>query len=131
MRKFNDPAHGLAKAKKSKYHECLSTRAVVVANGKYGFASIKFTEELVKFLGKLMPWGLSAIHPAYFRIVQIYDNEWRLFCCYLDSKRTRRQLATYAELPEWLIGVRWSENNGYDPTTDPNARPLWCKPRRK
>lgn len=79
---------------------------VLVHNaGKIGTCYIKFNVDTLLYLGKIMPFGISKIYPAYLRVYVSIKNV-QTFCCYLDNSR-RLLVWEHDSMPPWIWRIKY------------------------
>jgi hypothetical protein len=61
---------------------------------------IRFSEEVINQLGKVMPFGVGEAHPAYLSVRRVGDN-YDVSCHYIDGNY-RRVLWRQDTKPTWL-----------------------------
>jgi len=94
---------GIRRAKSPQEHPLLAGVVWVTAPGGRKAAYIRFSEDLVDEVGNALPYGVSAEHPAFLKLVQYPSRGvWRLYAMYLDRSRSAF-LWEYNEQPSWLL----------------------------
>lgn len=88
-----------------------STMLVILKNRKVGYITIGFSYALVRFVGNILPRGISVHDPAYMSLVLDPDRDcYILYAQYLEDagkeKSKRYVLFEIEQKPEWLRGVR-------------------------
>lgn len=87
--------------------EGLAIAGVALYLGEYGigYFNIRITEDLVKKLGKRMPYGLGPENTAYIQVIH-KKSIYEVWCVYLDKSK-RVKVAEYNSLPEWVKRVKY------------------------
>lgn len=83
----------------------VSSVVLIVDDIGYGYFYIRPSEELVKFLGELMPYGVGPENEVYLKIIK-KTNKYELRCHYLDKSRSVL-LAVTNDLPVWVRRVKY------------------------
>ncbi len=105
-------AYGLISSKKTKKHKFLSGIVVVVDEVGKGYCSIKFTEELVKYIAKVLPAGLSLEDKAFLKVHYYkYAKKWKVYALYVKTGYGRL-LWSVDEKPKWIQDVIYTRKKG-------------------
>lgn len=97
--------YALRAARKPQNHSLLSGVVHVKRTGQIGYAYIRFDESFVDAVGRSLPYGLSAEHPAFLKWLYMpTTGKWRLFAMYLDESRGAI-LWESDQLPHWISNV--------------------------
>lgn len=92
---------GLRETTRPVEHDSLAGVVLVTGEWGRGYAYIRFGEDTVTKIGKLMPQGVGPEHPAYLKAIQAPTGDWRVFAMYLGNEKGVLLQHT-KEKPEWL-----------------------------
>lgn len=95
---------GLKSAKKAKKHKKVAKIAILSAGRGFEPVFIDFSEDFVKFLGKLMPMGVSEALPVRLKVLKRpgKPETWDIYCSYIQFPATYRLVYRTNEVPKWL-----------------------------
>lgn len=90
-------------------HALAGVVQVADENGK-GYLYVRFAEELVQAVGRVMAYGVGPEHPCYLRVLHLRKLDvWRVFAYYLDNSQSVL-LWEAVKKPEWLKQIRRGAN---------------------
>lgn len=98
--------YGIRRATKPQRHGLLSGVVRVCDEGR-GVAYVKFNEDLVDAVGKVLPYGVSPDSPAYLKAIRIGPNRWRVYAMYV-TEEAGALLWEASDTPPWLTKVKRS-----------------------
>lgn len=84
----------------------LSGVVVVLTEEGRKVAYVKFSEDFVHAVGRVLPYGTGEETPSYLKVIHMRGRDsWRIFVCYLDGSKTVFLWETH-EKPSWLRYTR-------------------------
>lgn len=87
-----------------------STMLVVLENREVGHLTVGFSHALVRFVGSVLPRGVSPHDPAYMTLALDPERDcYILYAQYLGDGQVRPKRYPLCEIthrPEWLRGVK-------------------------
>ncbi len=98
---------GLKAAIKPQRRFDLSGVCRVLDQNGTGYCHIKFSWPLVVDMGRVMPRGVGPHEPTYLMAMRVTEQQWSVFCCYLDGERQLAWMETGR--PSWIKSIKRKE----------------------
>lgn len=79
----------------------LSGIVVIDEDGSREYCYVRFKEEVLAAVGRVLPEGISKYTPAFLRLVKSPRNEWALQVSYIQEP-SYLPLTYYDKIPNWV-----------------------------
>lgn len=71
-----------------------------------GVSYVKFGEDVLRVVGRLLPDGVAPYRKAYLSLVEWPDGSWHLYAQYVSPPVMQVEVEAYDSAPKWLKIIR-------------------------